>query len=219
VPFVLPGKKMKTTTPIASGRTPPVLLMAAAFWLAGIVAVLAWIGIYSNTPSAPGQPPERWPKHSQLPRVAGQPALVMFVHPRCPCSRASLGELARLLVSARGQGSVQVVFLNPTGMTPDWAETDLWRQAAELPGVAVYLDQDGTEAKRFGAETSGQTLLYSAGSELLFQGGHHPFARTFRGQSGAHGAGAVAGRIEVQTWRRLPLLGVRFLPRAVRKEP
>jgi hypothetical protein len=164
-------KKMKTLIPASSGRTPPVLLLAAAFWLAGLVAVLAWIGIYSNTPSAPGHPPAWWPEHSKLTRVAGQPNLVMFVHPRCPCSRASLGELARLLVQDRGLGSVQVVFINPPGKTLDWAQTDLWQQATALGGVAVFLDQDGTEAKHFGVETSGQTLLYAATGELLFQGG------------------------------------------------
>ena len=96
---------------------------------------------------------------------------MMFVHPRCPCSRASVGELARLLVQDRGLGSVHVLFINPPGMSPDWARTVLWEQAALIPGVTVQLDQNGVEAKRFGVETSGQTLLYDASGQLLFEGG------------------------------------------------
>jgi hypothetical protein len=104
----------------------------------------------------------------------------MFVHPRCPCSRASLGELARLLVQDRGLGSVQVVFHIPAGNEADWTQTDLWQQATDFGNVAVYLDQDGIETKRFGVETSGQTLLYAATGDLLFQGG----ITTSRGHSG-----------------------------------
>ncbi len=172
VPFALPGnEKMKTTTPSPSGRAATVLVVSAILWFTSIVAVLAWIGIYSNTPSTPAQPPEQWPEQSQLLRVPGRPNLVMFVHPRCPCSRASLGELERLLGRDRGLGSVQVVFANPSGKTADWAKTDLWQQATTLAGVAVYLDQNGVETKRFGVETSGQILLYAAAGELLFKGG------------------------------------------------
>jgi hypothetical protein len=162
---------MKTTIPAPAGRVAPVLVITAILWFASIGAVLAWIGIYANTPNAPARPPERWPEQSQLPRVPGQPNLVMFVHPRCPCSRASLGELARLLVQDRGLGSVQVVFLKPSEKEAGWAQTDLWQQANQLKGVAVSLDQDGAEAKRFGVSTSGQTLLYAAAGELIFQGG------------------------------------------------
>ncbi len=66
---------------------------------------------------------------------------------------------------------MHVLFVNPPGMSPDWAQTALWEQSALIPGVTVQLDQDGVEAKRFSAETSGQTLLYSASGHLVFQGG------------------------------------------------
>jgi hypothetical protein len=155
---------------VLSGRTPTILIVGAALWLAGIVAALAWIGAYSNQPGVAGQPPGRWPAASRILRVAGRPTLVMFVHPQCPCSRASISELARLLVQDRGLGSVQVVFINPPGSL-DWAQTDLWGQAARVPGVTVVRDQDGVEARRFGAQTSGQTFLYAATGDLLFQGG------------------------------------------------
>ena len=44
-------------------------------------------------------------------------------------------------------------------------------QAAAIPGAQVLRDAGGVEAARFQAATSGQTLLYSAEGDLLFNGG------------------------------------------------
>ena len=179
---------MKTKRTKSVVRSRAILWTGAALWLIGIVAVMVWIGAYSNAPSAPGQPPHSWPEQSQISRVEGHPTLLMFVHPRCPCSRASIGELARLLVQGRGLGGVHVLFINPPGMSAGWAETGLWEQASMIPGVTVRLDQDGVEAKRFGAETSGLTLLYNASGRLLFEGG----ITISRGHSGdSPGSGAL----------------------------
>jgi hypothetical protein len=43
--------------------------------------------------------------------------------------------------------------------------------AAKLPNTRVLWDNDGEEAKRFGAATSGYMLLYDARGTLLFRGG------------------------------------------------
>jgi hypothetical protein len=37
--------------------------------------------------------------------------------------------------------------------------------------VTVIFDQDAVEAKRFGAATSGQVMLYTASGDLAFRGG------------------------------------------------
>jgi len=162
---------MTAKQPVPTHNRATTLAIGAAVWLTSIVTVLAWIGVYSNTPNAPGQPPEHWPAQSQISPDPDRPTLMMFVHPRCPCSRASLDELARLLVQERGLGRTHLVFINPTGKSAAWAQTDLWRQAARVPGLVVHLDQDGVEAQRFGVATSGQTLLYAASGALVFRGG------------------------------------------------
>ena len=64
-----------------------------------------------------------------------------------------------------------VVFFKPSGTAEDWEQTDLWKSAAAIPGVAVSIDVDGAEAQRFQATTSGHTLLYDAEGKLLFSGG------------------------------------------------
>ncbi|MDB6139663.1 MAG: redB [Verrucomicrobiaceae bacterium] len=97
--------------------------------------------------------------------------LVMFAHPRCPCSSASIGELATLMARCQGRLGAQVWFFQPAGETEEWARTDLWRSAATIPGVTVHVDSEGIEARRFNAETSGQVALYSQAGSLLFQGG------------------------------------------------
>ena len=40
-----------------------------------------------------------------------------------------------------------------------------------IPGVTTIVDRDGTQASLFGAETSGQVVLYDSHGELKFRGG------------------------------------------------
>ena len=79
----------------------------------GVVALLfAWAAVvsggfavlmrYKSTPGEAHRPPAQWPRESRLQRASGQRAtLVLFAHPECPCTRASVTELARLVAGAR----------------------------------------------------------------------------------------------------------------------
>jgi hypothetical protein len=113
----------------------------------------------------------------------------MFIHPHCPCSRASIGELAVLMAHCQGRVTTHVLFLRPAGMPLEWIRTDLWRDASAIPGVKVYCDDEGREARRFQIETSGDTALYDAKGQLLFHGG----ITGSRGHSGDN-----AGRDDVE---------------------
>jgi len=126
---------------------------------------------YANSPGSGGQAPIGWPAESQIPFDASRPTLLMFAHPRCPCTRASLGELEVFLAQFPGQISARVVILKPAETVTNWEKTDLWRKASSIPDVTVYTDNAGIEARRFHAETSGQTLLYDRSGTLQFQGG------------------------------------------------
>lgn len=74
---------------------------------------------------------------------------------------------------AHGQEKVNayVLFIKPKGAGADWDDTDLRRSAAAIPGVTVLTDANGAEADRFGAQTSGHTLLFDRTGALLFSGG------------------------------------------------
>lgn len=99
------------------------------------------------------------------------PTLVVAVHPRCPCSRATMEELARTLAAHPHGLRVRVLFWKPAGASDDWSRTGLWEQAKRLPGATVSVDEGGVELKRFGAATSGHVLFYAGDGRLLFSGG------------------------------------------------
>jgi hypothetical protein len=95
----------------------------------------------------------------------------MFVHPKCPCSRASVAELGRLVARVKRPFAASVVFVKPGGSDGDWSGSGLRESIAAIPGVAIVTDEDGAEAARFGAETSGACVLYDARGRLEFTGG------------------------------------------------
>jgi hypothetical protein len=161
-------------------------------WLAAVVAGFAWLAIYSNTPGAAAHAEAAWPTGSAISLDPNGPTLVMLAHPRCTCTRASLAELEELLARAPKRPRAYVVFIKPGAAGAEWEKTDLWKTAARIPGVTVVRDDQGVEARRFGAETSGQVLLYAADGRLLFSGG----ATGARGHAGDNlGRAAILGHL------------------------
>jgi hypothetical protein len=148
-----------------------ITLIGSAAWLLTVSAVMAAILTYSNTPGPTGKVPLQWPPQSQISPDVLRPTLVLFAHPHCPCTRASIGELEQLMARCQGKVSAQVWFLQPAGLPEDWSQTDLWRTASKIPGVTVHADVGGREAECFQAQTSGQTLLYDRNGRLMFHGG------------------------------------------------
>ncbi len=140
-------------------------------WVSASVGGLIWLWDYAAAPGPADQAPARWPPGSQIVPAADRPTLVMFAHPKCPCTRASIAELARAMAVCGDRVAAHVVFFKPGRTGPDWEHTDLWQAAASIPGVRVSVDPDRREAERFAARTSGQVVLYDAAGGLLFQGG------------------------------------------------
>jgi hypothetical protein len=156
------------TTDRTTGR-----LIAAAVVAWSVVVILGLTGLwsYAMTPGPPAKAPITWPATSRLQHDGDRPTLVMFAHPMCACSRASVGELAKLMAHVQGRLTAHVLFYRPSTTDPDWNHTDLWSSASAIPGVAVATDEDGKEAARFGAAVSGQTMLFDADGRLMFSGG------------------------------------------------
>lgn len=150
------------------------LPLLAATWLLVATLGLLWLADYDSKPGHPATPPSRWPSRVSLARNSSKPTLLMFLHPRCPCSRASLYELARLPQSERDQLVLQVVFAQPMEVAADWSHTDLWKNAVANRNVQVVIDQGGLLAQQFGAKTSGQVLIYDRHGTLRFDGGITP---------------------------------------------
>jgi hypothetical protein len=140
------------------------------------LAGLGWTSLwkYENESGASGPTPVSWPRATQIELAAHRDTLVMFAHPQCPCTRASLEELARLVADSPRRMTAQVWFYRPANFPANWTHSDLWRMASAIPGVIVHDDPGGAQAKLFGAETSGYVLLYDEGGALRFRGGITP---------------------------------------------
>lgn len=149
----------------------PVIFTTIALWLLGVGFGLSLLLNYENTPALSAKPSALWPAESRIQRASEGATLVMLVHPHCPCSRASIGELALLMAQSQGRVTAYVLFLKPVGFSDNWEKTDLWQSTASIPGVTPIIDYDGVEASSFHAMTSGQTVLYDARGRLLFSGG------------------------------------------------
>lgn len=142
----------------------------AITWIAAVALGLRSLFQYENTPGPVGAISPEWPS-TQIERASDRPTLVMLAHPRCPCTVASVAELAQIMARLQGKVEACVLLVKPNESGPDWEGTNLQRSAEAIPGVKVIFDPDGMEARRFGAETSGHTLLFGVDGHLLFSGG------------------------------------------------
>lgn len=145
-----------------------------AIGIAWGVVVLVGFGFlleYKTRPGTQAAPPSRWPQASAIERAANTATLILFAHPKCACTRASLSELARTMSRLAHKPPAIVAFVLPRGVGRDWQHTDLWTSASRIDGVRVFADVDGRESARFHVETSGTTLVYDAAGRLAFSGG------------------------------------------------
>lgn len=162
------------------GRT-SVLAAAAFLWLTGIGGGYKAMWEFQRKAGERAVAPAVWPATSALTPAKDGPTLVVFAHPRCPCTRASITELREILGSRAGRiAKTYVLVLKPHEFPDGWEKTITWREASSIPGVTVISDIDGVEAARLGARTSGQTLLYDRSGKLLFSGG----ITALRGEAG-----------------------------------
>ncbi|HEX8776435.1 MAG TPA: hypothetical protein VF735_22890 [Pyrinomonadaceae bacterium] len=171
--FFKPARSKESDTLFASRpeRHRLVILCSMTLWLLLVGTGLAVLSAYENTPGAAAKPPVLWPVESRIRRAEDKATLIVLAHPHCPCTRASIGELALLMAHSQGHLTAYVLFLKPEGFSEQWEQTDLWQSAASIPGVHVLVDDEGIEARRFHATTSGQATLYDADGRLLFSGG------------------------------------------------
>ncbi|HEY5312193.1 MAG TPA: hypothetical protein VIK18_06725 [Pirellulales bacterium] len=152
-----------------TGRT-VFAVAAGGLWLAVVLLGFYRITAYELRRSPAVGAPRMWPAESRLPHSPSHSTLLVFLHPRCPCSRATLDELGRVL---HGHRDVQAtaVFVRPDGLPEAWEQSELWHTASQIPGLEKRVDAGGEEARRFDVTASGQTLIYGPDGRLAFEGG------------------------------------------------
>jgi len=174
------------------------LLLLGMIWTAAVAWGFHLALVYQATAGEPALSDGAWPADAPITRDVEHPTLVLCVHPHCPCSRATLEELDRLLARCRGELRVCALFYADPALGADWVKSDLWSHAAAIPGVEVSADPLGRTAALFGARTSGQAFLFAPDGELVFEGG----ITSARGHEGENaGAAAVAEYVNAGTLR------------------
>ncbi|WP_372367665.1 hypothetical protein [Candidatus Uabimicrobium sp. HlEnr_7] len=158
-----------------------VFLLLSVLWVFAIVASFYFLGAYENKPGQLGKISKKWVENSLIVRNPEKPTLLLFLHPHCPCSKATVGSLEFILSRCRQPLEVRVVFYVPENAKKNWEKTSLFHTISNISStlgnkkkdivIDIYLDSGGAEAINFGAAISGTALLYSKNSDLVFHGG------------------------------------------------
>lgn len=150
-----------------------VVCAVAATWLGLAVTGLGWLGTYKQAPAETRRPPQLTP--AELQRLGGDApwTVVMAIHPRCPCTRASLEAVARLLANRSGRVSATFLLVNPAEAPTNFANTAIVEAAKKIPGTKLVVD-DGSLATKLGMEVSGSAVCFDAAGVPRFWGGLTP---------------------------------------------
>src|SRR5437660_6207825 len=90
-----------------------VALAVFPIWLCAVSVGALWMTRYSNIPGPDESVPSQWPAQSTIALARTNSTLVMFVHPRCPCTVASISELELLMARTQARLTAHVLFLRP----------------------------------------------------------------------------------------------------------
>ena len=164
-------------------KSPASISIAIGAWGLAVVAGVLTLGAHAGRPGdagspgrslAEGEPDPVRRDPAEPPDLPAPPLPVLAGQPR----RAGPRHDAMAAIGSRpGRSSCE-----PSGAPDGWADSDIARDAAAIPGVLTFRDEDGDEARRFGAATSGHVMLYDAAGRLHFSGGITP-ARGHEGDS------------------------------------
>lgn len=155
-----------------SKRSRVFLAAAGVLWVSFIGVGFLILAQEEFTPVKAAPSVRLFPPGSAVQLASDKPTLVLFAHPRCPCTQATLHELDGILAETQNRTvSVTVVFTIPDGVPAGWEQGDLWNSATTIRGLRVIRDQGGQEAHRFDVAGSGHVLLYAPSGKLLFSGG------------------------------------------------
>lgn len=162
-------------------------LLLLTLWCGACTLGFLHANAYSATPGQSRPAPSIFPSDGGVALAPEQSTLILFLHPRCSCSLATLDQLEVLLARlGENRPRVGVLMFIPGGAGQDWTESKLWERARALADV-VETDEGGWKGRRFGAYTSGACALYGADGKLLYSGG----VTDSRGHAGASEGGSA----------------------------
>ncbi len=194
----------------------PPMVLTVGIWLLVIVFGWVWATDYSFRTYQPiaQSSSKSWPTATNLQHSPRRPTLLLFLHPKCACSRATIHELNRLLADHRlreeQKPDVVLVACFPSGKESSWSRSTTISSGTKLPRSTVWMDENGRESANFGAITSGTVMLFSPTGQRLFQGGV-TIARAHEGDSaGTQELTRLLLQKELARPRQFPVFGCRL---------
>lgn len=174
-------------------------------WALSAVSGFTYLGLYQYRAGDEGMPKENVAASSTV-------KVLIFLHPRCSCSHASVHELQRILLSTETNGSslrvqAQVFLFQPDETDfEDWDGSAMISELKRFRSVEICNDPYGRIAASHGVVTSGHVLIYDADGYLKFSGG----ITQSRAHEGENTNGILAARsihnVSTETVRR-PVFG------------
>ncbi|BBM82387.1 hypothetical protein [Candidatus Uabimicrobium amorphum] len=174
-------EKAKTSSKFKKNTITFFVFFFGVLWLGAIIASFYFFGVYENTPGKLGIVPKKLLRTPQLGISKKKPTLLVFLHPRCPCSHATIGALEIIISRTANPCEVVVVFYAPKDEKKHWYQTRLFQKAQKISlllqhkkskiQLRTYVDREAQQSKKFGATISGTVLLYDAADALRFHGG------------------------------------------------
>jgi hypothetical protein len=191
-------------------RFPLILLIAG--WLVVVVAGMGIAVRYETMPGLSAIPPAHAPDAR-----GSQSTLLVFAHPQCPCTRATLEQLDRIAARVGDLVKIQVHVYSAPSAGDAWTHSAIWERAARIPGVEVRADVEGHKARSLGVSTSGEALLFGPDGWLVYHGG----ITSARGHVGDNvGTGTIVAAVRGQpvTTTSAPVFGCSLFELGTREE-
>ncbi|KLU07422.1 putative transmembrane protein [Rhodopirellula islandica] len=156
-------------------KIPPFLIRVAVLWgclLAGLFFALI---AYGNT-AGPSEPPPatgpvEHPTSVSRSTNSSDWELVMAVHPKCPCTVASVNELQRLLRQVDNQLTCRFLVYHPADTNSDWMDGKITSRLSRIPHASIQADEAGKAAMELGMKTSGAVVVFDPHGKPRFHGG------------------------------------------------
>lgn len=159
--------------PMARPESQPSILWIPAFalWLGALIFGFYQLSQYEYTSSRALQATASWPTESSLTLSSKGSTLLVFLHPHCPCSQATLSELERQQRYWPKSLHLTFVFIQSPKQSREWVQGALWDRAGRFAKSQRRIDRNGREAFLFGASNSGEAHLFDSSGRSLFVGG------------------------------------------------
>lgn len=135
-----------------------------AIWLSAVIGSSWILHRYEATPGGTAARPT--PKPPQ--KLAN--ALLVFAHPQCPCTQASLQNVERFHRD-HPEIRAELVLVIPKGAPKEFAEGPTLQWHRKNPWATLVRDEQGAMARSYGATTSGHVIYIDETGRTRFNGG------------------------------------------------